>query len=86
MTTNTTAQITTSMTDTELGQAIAKAIKATGNKANFWQENGMTRVYANGGGGARGYFVISNGAFESRLTGYGQSSVILAAARSVVIA
>ena len=81
MTTNTTAQIATS--DTELGQAITKAIKATGNKARFWQENGITRVYV-GVGSGRGYFVISNGAFEARLTGYGQSDVMLAAARSVV--
>ena len=85
MTTNTTAQIATSMTDTELGQAITLAIKATGNKARFWQENKVTRVYV-GVGSGRGYFVISNGAFEARLTGYGQSDVILAAARSVLTA
>jgi|GEM_PF-3471904 len=79
-------KVETKMTDTELGQSIAKAIKATGNSANFWQQHGMTRVYVKGSGGASGYIVVSGGEIETRLTGYGQSDVILAAARSVAIA
>lgn len=72
------------MSDSELAQAIAKAIKATGNYANVWEKNGMTRVYVKGSGGAGGFIVIEDGELEFRLTGYGQSQVIVKVAKSVV--
>ena len=74
------------MSDSELAQAVAKAIKATGNYANVWEKNGMTRVYVKGSGGAGGFIVIEDGDLEFRLTGYGQSGVIGDAAKSVVAA
>lgn len=74
------------MTDSELAKAVAKAIKATGNYANVWEKNGMTRVYVKGSGGAGGFIIIEEGELEFRLTGYGQSQVIGNAAKSVVAA
>jgi len=74
------------MSDSELAQAVAKAIKATGNQGNVWEKNGMTRVYVKGSGGAGGFIVIEDGELEFRLTGYGQSGVIRDAARAVVAA
>ena len=74
------------MSDSELAQAVAKAIKSTGNYANVWEKNGMTRVYVKGSGGAGGFIVIEDGDLEFRLTGYGQSGVIRDAARAVVAA
>jgi hypothetical protein len=74
------------MSDSELAQAVAKAIKATGNQGNVWEKNGMTRVYVKGSGGAGGFIVIEDGELEFRLTGYGQSQTILNAAKSVVAA
>jgi hypothetical protein len=76
----------TTMTDSELAQAVAKAIKATGNQGSVWEKNGMTRVYVKGSGGAGGFIVIEDGELEFRLTGYGQSGVIRDAAKSVVAA
>ena len=74
------------MSDSGLAQAIAKAIKATGNSSNVWEKNGMTRVYVKGSGGAGGFIVVEDGDLEFRLTGYGQSGVIRDAARAVVAA
>lgn len=74
------------MSDSELAQVVAKAIKATGNYANVWEKNGMIRVYVKGSGGAGGFIVIEDGDLEFRLTGYGQSGVIRDAARAVVAA
>jgi hypothetical protein len=74
------------MSDSELAQAVAKAIKATGNQGNVWEKNGMTRVYVKGSGGAGGFIIIEDGELEFRLTGYGQSGVIRDAAKSVVAA
>ena len=74
------------MSDSELAQAVAKAIKATGNQGNVWEKNGITRVYVKGSGGASGFIVIEDGDLEFRLTGYGQSGVIRDAAKSVVAA
>lgn len=74
------------MSDSELAQAVAKAIKATGNQGNVWEKNGMTRVYVKGSGGAGGFIIIEDGELEFRLTGYGQSQAILNAARAVVAA
>jgi hypothetical protein len=74
------------MSDSELAKAVAKAVKATGNYANVWEKNGMTRVYVKGAGGAGGFIVIEDGELEFRLTGYGQSQVIGNAAKSVVAA
>ena len=73
-------------TDSQLANDVAKAIKATGNYANVWEKNGMTRVYVKGAGGAGGYIVIEDGELEFRLTGYGQSQVIGNAAKAVVAA
>ena len=72
------------MSDSELAQSVAKAIKATGNQGNAWEKNGMNRVYVKGSGGASGFIIIENGELEFRLTGYGQSQTILNAAKSVV--
>lgn len=72
------------MSDSELAQAVAKAIKATGNSGNAWEKNEMNRVYVKGSGGAGGFIIIKNGELEFRLTGYGQSQIILNAAKSVV--
>ena len=73
-------------TDSQLANDVAKAIKATGNYANVWEKNGLTRVYVKGAGGAGGYIVIEDGELEFRLTGYGQSQTILNAARAAVTA
>lgn len=72
------------MSDSELAQSIAKAIKATGNSGNAWEKNGMNRVYVKGAGGASGFIIIKDGELEFCLTGYGQSQIILNAAKSVV--